>query len=134
LLGRLVCRSASFTSERTTRAAEPRSDPPSHLSLVDKIAVCSAGHAAERVFGVESHERASFKDHREIARVLEEHGVSEEERGPMLRDEGHDRACALLLQYKDEVIRLADLLVKQGSVSKESFDRLMRRDEEELKD
>jgi hypothetical protein len=39
-----------------------------------------------------------------------------------------------LLQYKDEVIRLADLLVKQGSVSKESFDRLMRRDEEELKD
>jgi len=60
--------------------------------------------------------------------------VSEEERGPMLRDEGHDRACALLLQYKDEVIRLADLLVKQGSVSKESFDRLMRRDEEELKD
>jgi ATP-dependent Zn protease len=100
--------------------------PADHLSLVDQIAICSAGYAAERLFGVENHERASATDHAKIARLLEAHGVSEEERGPALRDEGHERACAFLLPHKDKMRTLADLLMKQSSVSAESFDLLMR--------
>ena len=60
-----------------------------HLSLVDQIAVCAAGYAAECTFGVENHDLASFTDQMKIADILEAHGVSEEEQG---RRGGHAAA------------------------------------------
>jgi ATP-dependent Zn protease len=99
--------------------------PADHLNLVDQIAVCSAGYAAEQVFGIENHDLASFTDHARIADLLAANGVSEEDRGAALRDEAHHRARALLEQYKQKVIRLAQRLVTTGSVSESEFLRFI---------
>ncbi len=57
-----------------------------HLSLV---AVCLAGIAAVEVFGRPTHERAGFNDHVKVLDLIEDYGISEEEQGQALRDEGY---------------------------------------------
>src|SRR5664279_2825123 len=49
------------------------------LPLVEHIAVCSAGIAAEAIFGHPSHELAGFNDHLRIFDLLEEAGISEDD-------------------------------------------------------
>jgi hypothetical protein len=96
-------------------------EPADHLNLVDQIAICSAGYAAEQVFGVKNHDLASSTDHAKIVDLLQAHGVSEEDRGAALRDEAHNRARVLLEQYRHKVIRLAQRLFETGSVSEAEF-------------
>jgi hypothetical protein len=81
------------------------------------------------VFGVENHDRASFTDHVKIADLLEAHGITEEERGKALRDEGHNRACDLLERHKSEVTRLVERLVENGKVDPFELLILMRSEE-----
>ena len=74
--------------------------PADHLSLIEQIAVRSAGHAAERVFECPAHERADACDLLKISGLLRANGVSEEEQGPALRDQGHELAKARLEAHR----------------------------------
>jgi hypothetical protein len=56
-------------------------------------------------------------------------GVSEEEHGPALRDEGYNCARAYLETHKSKVVKLADWLVERGSVDAAAFLRLMNGEE-----
>jgi hypothetical protein len=97
----------------------------SHLSLIEQIAICAAGHAAEQVFGFEPHDLASFKDHVKVFQLFEAYEVSEEEQGPALRDEGYNYACTLLECHKINVIAVAERLVETGRVDASEFLSLM---------
>ena len=103
--------------------------PADHLSLVEQIAVCSAGHAAEQIFDIQTHDLASFNDQLKILNLIEVHGVSEEKQGPAFRDEGHNFACAILESHKNKLINLAERLVESGSVNPSEFLHLMRGEE-----
>jgi len=67
--------------------------PAHYLSLIEQVAICSAGSAAEEVFECSAHELASFDDHAKVSTLIKANGVPEEEHGPALRDEGYN--CAL---------------------------------------
>ncbi len=56
-------------------------------------------------------------------------GVSEEEHGPALRDEGYNWALGCLETHQNKVIRLADRLVESGSIDASEFLRLMNGEE-----
>jgi hypothetical protein len=60
-----------------------------------------------------------------IFELFESYEVSEEERGPALREEGYNCACALLEAHKSKVIAVAERLVEKGSVDASEFLRLM---------
>ncbi len=96
-----------------------------HLSLTEQIAVRSAGYAAERVFECSAHELAGAHDRHEILKLLQANGISEEEQGPSLRDEGYKFAKTRLENHKNKVIKLADRLIECGSVDASEFLRLM---------
>ena len=49
-----------------------------HLSLIEQVAVCSAGSAAEEVFECSAHELASFNDHVTVLKLIEANGVSKQ--------------------------------------------------------
>jgi hypothetical protein len=58
------------------------------LPIVEQIAICLAGRAAEEIFDCLTHELAAFNDNVQIFHLLEAHGISEQEQGPALRGEG----------------------------------------------
>jgi ATP-dependent Zn protease len=103
--------------------------PADHLSLIEQVAVCSAGSAAEEVFECSAHELASFNDHVKVLKLIEANGVSEEEHGPALRDDGYNCARAYLETHKSKVVKLAERLVERGSVDAAEFLRLMNDEE-----
>jgi ATP-dependent Zn protease len=96
-----------------------------HLPLIEQVAVCSAGSAAEEVFECSAHELASFNDHVKVLNLIEANGVSEQEHGSALRDEGYNCARAYLESHRSQVIKLVDRLVECGSVDASEFLRLM---------
>jgi hypothetical protein len=100
--------------------------PAHYLSLIEQVAVCSAGSAAEEVFECSADELASFDDHVKVSTLIKANGVPEEEHGPALRDEGYNCALACLEAHKKKVIKLADRLVESGSVDASEFLCLMK--------
>lgn len=96
-----------------------------HLSLIEQIAVLSAGHAAERVFECPAHGLADAGDRHKILSLLRASGISEEEHGPKLRDQGYDFAKARLETYNIKVVELAERLVECGSIDGSEFRHLM---------
>lgn len=100
------------------------------LPLIEHIAVCSGGIAAEAVFGHLTHDLAFFDDHARICDLLEDAGISEEDgQGKARRDEGYDFARARLETHRNSVIRLADRLVERGHVDGPEFLRLVNGEE-----
>ncbi len=87
-----------------------------HLSLVEQVAVCLAGIAAVEVFGRPTHELAGFNDHVKVLNLIEDYGISEEEQGQALRDEGYNFARARLEIHRSKVALLAELLVEHGRI------------------
>jgi hypothetical protein len=102
--------------------------PADHLSLVEQIAVCSAGIAAVKIFGLPTHELADFGDHVKIMHLIEAHGISEEEEGPALRNEGYEFARVRLETHWNKVITLAEVLVEHGRIEPLEVLRLMQTD------
>ena len=97
-----------------------------HLALVGQIAVCSAGIAAAEVFEQPIHELAGFRDNERIMNLIEMHGISEEEQGPALREEGYNFARARLEAHRSKVVMLAELLVEHGRIEAEEVMFLMQ--------
>lgn len=99
--------------------------PADHLPLIEQIAVRFAGFAAEGVFECPAYELAGTNDLYEISKLLHANGISEEDQGSALRDEGYDLAKTLLENHKSKVIKLANRLVECGNVEASEFLRLM---------
>ncbi len=78
------------------------------------------------LFGHAVHELGGIKDQIRIEDLLEEHGVSEEEHGRTLQDEGYNFALARLETHRSKVIRLAKLLVEHGRVEASEVMLLMQ--------
>jgi ATP-dependent Zn protease len=58
--------------------------------------------------------------------LIEEHGISEEEQGPTLREEAYSFARARLKAHRDKVITVAELLVEHGRIEAEEVALLMQ--------
>jgi hypothetical protein len=96
------------------------------LQLIDHIALCSAGTAAEDIFGYPAHNLAGFGDRVKILALLEAEGISEDDgQGKASRDEGYNCALNRLKAHKSNVIRLAERLVERGHVDASEFLQLM---------
>ena len=100
------------------------------LPLIEQIAICSGGIAAESLFGNPTHELAGFNDRLMIFHLLEGTGISEEDgQGEARREEGYNFACARLERHRNKVIALAERLIESGHVDRTEFLRLMQREE-----
>jgi hypothetical protein len=99
--------------------------PVDHLTLAEQIAVWWSGTAAENVFECPSHKYVASRDRAKVMKLLEAHGISEEEHGPALRAEAYSIATARLEANKAKVIELAERLVIDGRVDASEFLQLM---------
>src|SRR5262249_18742283 len=52
-----------------------------HLSLVEQVAVCSGGIAADAIFGHQTDKHAGAYDRMKIMQLIKDNGISEDERG-----------------------------------------------------
>lgn len=104
--------------------------PADHLSPSEQVAVCCAGSAAEDMFDCETHELASFNDNVKIMELIEDHRISEQERGPALRAEGYRCARSHLEKHRSKVVKLAEQIVECGQVDAIAFLQLMEAEEE----
>jgi hypothetical protein len=100
--------------------------PADHLSLVEQMAVCSAGIAAVHLFELPIHEQANIGDYEKIMDLIKAHGISEVEEGPALRDEGRKLARVHLEKHRSKVVELAELLVEHGRIEAPEVLRLMQ--------
>jgi hypothetical protein len=93
------------------------------LSLVDRIALCAAGCAAQELFGCEAtHDHAGVSDEGKIIELLSD---QPDEEGERLRFEGYDRAGQIISQLHARIERLVGPLTKRGSLSGEDV-RMIR--------
>jgi hypothetical protein len=96
------------------------------LSLIEQIALCSAGIAAENAFECPADALAGARDRDKIYSLLKANEISEEEQGAALRGEGYNWARECLGTHMSEVIRLAERLAQRGRVDASEFLRLMQ--------
>ena len=100
--------------------------PADHLSLVEKVAVCSGGIAADAIFGYQINEHAAAYDRAKIMQLIKDNGISEKEQGPSLRAEGLNCARAHLERHRSKVILLAERLFEHGQIEGAEVLRLMQ--------
>jgi hypothetical protein len=93
-----------------------------HLPLIDRVAICYAGIEAQYVFDCPPHELAGMLDHAKVAELLED--ISEP-RAKQIREAGFDRARALVLMHKANLLRVAERLVENGKVTTDEFATLV---------
>lgn len=105
-------------------AAEIEEGP--HLSLVDQIAICSAGADAQRMLHAPSHEIAAFSDMVRIGNLVDE--LAEEE-GEALRYAGYQRSRELLDLYRAKVERLAQALAKRSELDQFEIGQILASDD-----
>ena len=95
----------------------------SHLSIIDKIAICAAGIEAQLLFDAPTHEYAGLSDHgkiRELVSNLADH------EGDAIRELGHSRARDLLIIQTDQVQTIVKILMKTGRIAGEEADALFK--------
>jgi hypothetical protein len=93
-----------------------------HLPLIDQVAICYAGIEAQYVFDCPPHELAGMLDHGKVAELLE--GILEP-RAKQIREAGFDRARALILTHKANLLRVAKRLAENGEVTADEFATLV---------
>jgi hypothetical protein len=96
------------------------------LSLIEQIALCSAGIAAENAFECPADELAGTHDREKIYKLLKANEISEEDQCEALRVKGYNWARECLGAHMGEVIRLAERLAQRGRVDASEFLHLMR--------
>jgi ATP-dependent Zn protease len=94
------------------------------LSLVDRIAICYGGIAAQDMLQLETHELAGMMDENCVRELLgDEHEDSDE--GFRLRDAGYDRARSLLELHRQPLDRIAAALSSALTLAQPDVDRLL---------
>ena len=105
-LGLAVARVEIFHEDYSGAADVETSD---HLPLVDQIAICVAGMAAEEMFGAHAlHEMAHMGDHGKVIELIQD---IDEADGDVMRGNGHQRAWDLLKAHASRVEDIAAQLL-----------------------
>ena len=94
------------------------------LSLVDRIAICYGGIAAQAMLRLETHDLAGMMDENCVRKLLgDEHEDSDEDL--KLRDAGFDRARSLLELHRQPLDRIAAALSSTLTLEQPDVDRLL---------
>jgi hypothetical protein len=83
------------------------------LEIVDGLAICCAGLASERMFGVPLAEKARFGDRYHAEKILQSVPKAQ---WPAYKRAGYRRAWRILSRNRDAVIDLANHLIESGIV------------------
>jgi hypothetical protein len=107
----VVARVEIFHEDHSGAADVQTSD---HLPLVDQIAICVAGMAAEKMFDAHAlHELAHMGDHGKVIELIMD---IDETEGDVLRDRGHQRAWDLLKVHASSVKDIAAQLLAERKI------------------
>jgi ATP-dependent Zn protease len=90
-------------------AGEAEIEANTHLSLVDRIAICSAGVDAQEMLDAPIHDLGAFMDMNAIRKLVEDYPDNE---GEALRYAGYRRSKELLELHRAMVESLAQLLAE----------------------
>ena len=87
-----------------------------HLPLLDRVAVCMGGGAAQQHFQAPATDHAMMADYVLIYNLTPE--MTDEEREETI-EKAFVRACSIIAQNADEVARLAKILISRLSIKLE---------------
>jgi ATP-dependent Zn protease len=93
-----------------------------NLTLVDQIAICSAGADAQRMFDAPTHEVAAFSDMIKIGNLIEDYA---EDEGEALRYAGYRRSKDLLELHRAKVERLAQALAERTELDQAVIEQIL---------
>jgi ATP-dependent Zn protease len=110
-----------INGDDTAGAAEI--EDSSHLPIVDRIAICSAGADAQAMLDVPTHHLGPFMDMNEIRKLIEDYP---EEEGESLRYAGYRRSKELLELHRPAVERLADLLTERRELNEVEIEQILK--------
>ena len=94
----------------------------SHLSVVDRIAICAAGMQAQEMLDIATYEVAGLSDEVKIANIVEDYDDEERE---TLRDKGFTKAWEALEVHRSTVERLAAALAEVGELDHAAIERII---------
>ena len=95
-------------------AGEAEIEANTHLPLVDRIAICSAGVDAQRMLDAPIHDLGAFMDMNAIRKLIENYPDDE---GEALRYAGCRRSKQLLELHRAMVERLAQVLAERTELN-----------------
>jgi ATP-dependent Zn protease len=115
-----------YISEIDAGNSATKTDPPDHLPLMDQLATLAAGVEAEREFKSPLPEHAGDRDRLMAINLIRTHhkGLASDEIQSHLAA-GHARARELLIEHREQVIRVAEHLRDVRQVQAAEFTRLM---------
>jgi hypothetical protein len=93
-----------------------------HLSLVDQIAICSAGADAQRMLDAPTHDVAAFSDMVKIGNLVDNYT---EDEGEALRYAGCRRSKELLELHHEKVERLAQALAERAEIDQAVIEQIL---------
>jgi ATP-dependent Zn protease len=93
-----------------------------HLPLIDRIAICVASMEAKTIFGFTMHEGAEIGDHAKVIRLVRD---LDENASLVTRNAGHNRARELLEIHKSKVHRVAEYLIINCKIDRDTAGRLL---------
>jgi hypothetical protein len=96
-----------------------------HLGIVDRIAVCAAGMEAVALFDAGTHHQAGYSDQGKIIELLTERPEAEHD---TIREEGHQRARAMLERHRIELRVVAEAPGLRWETDAEAFNSIVHRD------
>jgi ATP-dependent Zn protease len=96
----------------------------SHLTLIEQIALCSAGVEAQRMLNVPTNDIGTFLDMAEINDLIDE---LDEAEGNALRLAGYHKSKQLLELHRDKVLRLACALAECTELDQEAIEQILSR-------
>jgi ATP-dependent Zn protease len=92
------------------------------MSLVDRIAICSAGVDAQELFDAPTNDICAISD---MGKIYDLIGEYNEQVGSCLRQIGFQKSREILKQHRDKVARVAQALVERMELTKAEIDALL---------
>jgi hypothetical protein len=103
-------------------AGEADIEEKGSISLVDRIAICSAGGDAQELFDVPTNDICMVSD---MGKIYDLIGEYNELVGSCLRQIGFQKSREILKQHRDRVARLAQALVERMELTEAEIDALL---------
>jgi hypothetical protein len=103
-------------------AGEAEIETNTHLPLVNRIAICSAGLDAQEMLDAPIHDLGAFMDMNSI-RILVE--VYPDDEGEALRYAGYRRSKELLDLHRPTVQGLAQVLAERAEINQVEIERIL---------
>ena len=103
-------------------AGEADIEEKGSISLVDRIAICSAGGDAQELFDAPTNDICTISD---MGKIYDLIGDFNEPAGSCLRQIGFQKSREILKQHRDMVARLAQALVERMELTEAEINALL---------